>query len=76
MKEVNLLKNMIFGCSLMLGGVIGLVGWSIACSATVQHGAVSSVFSAINTVDEYFVFILFLLMLISGIIYSIKTIRE
>lgn len=68
-------KKMIFACALIIGGSIGVVGWTIACSQKVQKGAVTNVINTISTPEEIIVFAVFIAMLLIGVLLGIKAIR-
>lgn len=66
------MKKMLFACTLIMGGIIGMVGWTIACAQTVELGAKADVIQTINTPKEIIIFIIFIVMLISGLLYGIR----
>lgn len=68
------MKKTLFACALIVGGSIGMVGWAIACSQTVERGATMNVIQAINTPEEIIVFAVFIAMLFIGVLLGIKTI--
>lgn len=71
------MKKLIFGCVLMLCGVIGGTGWLIACASIVQDGAWSTI---INVFDfgkhECYIIIFFYALAVVGTVVGIKGLRE
>ncbi len=71
------MKKLIFGCALMLCGVMGGTGWLIAGASLVQGGAWSTV---LNVFDfgrpECYVILLFYALAVFGAFVSIKTLKE
>ena len=65
------MKKLIFGLGLLLSGVIGFVGWSIAVTQTVQPGARSDVFGCCDGL-ELGVLLVFVVMLVAGLIISCR----
>ena len=63
------MKKVIFGLGLLLSGVIGFVGWSIAVTQTVQPGARSDVFGCCDSL-EWGVLLVFVVMIVAGLIIS------
>ena len=45
------MKKVIIGATMLLSGVIGLVGWFIACALTVQPGARSRVWGCLDGME-------------------------
>lgn len=68
------MKNLIFGCVLMLCGVIGGTGWLIACASVVQPGAWSSVlhiFALSNS--ECYIILFFYALAVAGAVIAAKS---
>lgn len=66
------MKKMLFACTLILGGIIGMVGCLMACALSAQPGAKSCVVQTINTAEEIIMFCFFMLMTVMGLLYGIK----
>ncbi len=69
------MNRILFACTLVLGGIIGMVGWAISCAQTVEAGAVSNVILTINKPEEIIIFGMFAIMMITGLLYGIKLIN-
>lgn len=69
------MKKLIFGLGLLLSGVIGFVGWSVAVTQTVQPGARSSVFGCF-TGSEWLVLAVFAVMAVVGLFIAIKEVKN
>ena len=48
------MKKVITGAAMLISGVIGFVGWFIACALTVQPGARSRVWGCLNGMEWIF----------------------
>ncbi len=71
------MKKFIFGCILMLCGVIGGTGWLIAKMLLVQPGAWSTVFGIFHVGDlEGYIVMVFYIIAIVGMVIAIKSMRE
>ena len=73
------MKKLIFGCTLMLVGMIGFVGCLIAEVTLVQPGAWSGFFHVFTSkyhVLEAIIIITFLLVSVIGTVISIKALKE
>lgn len=68
------MKKLLFSLTLLLGGIIGFVGWSIAVTQTVQAGATSGALSCFNDFD-FIILLIFMIMASVGLILSIKEVR-
>ena len=65
------MKKVILGAAMLLSGVIGFVGWCIACALTVQPGARSRVWGCMNG-SEWLPVIVFVLLSVCGLVLAIK----
>ena len=71
------MKKFIFGCILMLCGIIGGTGWLIASVSIVQGGAWSTVFNVFNFSNvECYIILLFYALAVVGTIIAIKSLKE
>lgn len=61
------MKKLISGAALLLGGIVGFVGFLNVCIGKVQPGAYSSVFSAIHSLGEWLIILFFVAMMLFGI---------
>ena len=69
------MKKVIAGAAMLLSGVIGLVGWFIACALTVQLGARSRVWGCLNG-GEWIPVILFTALAIYGLVLALKNCKD
>ncbi|MCM1541974.1 MAG: hypothetical protein NC121_12030 [Blautia sp.] len=74
------MKKLLFGCFLMLSGIIGGSAWLIAASNLVQDGAWSTMANIFPVIgfgrkDGYFV-ILFYALAVAGAVIAIKGMKE
>ena len=71
------MKKLIFGCILMLCGIIGGTGWLIASVSIVQGGAWSTV---LNVFDfgrpECYIIVLFYALAVVGTVVSVKALKK
>lgn len=71
------MKKLMWGCTLMLCGIIGGTGWLIACASIVQGGAWSTI---LNVFDfgriECYIIIFFYTLSVVGTAVGIKGLRE
>lgn len=65
------MKKLIFGLGLLLSGIIGFVGWSIAAALTVQPGSRSEVFGCFDKFESM-VLVVFVAMAVMGLVIAIK----
>ena len=65
------MKKVITGAAMLLSGVIGLVGWFIACALTVQPGARSRVWGCLDG-GEWIPVIVFAALAIYGLVLVLK----
>ena len=65
------MKRLILGCTLLLSGVIGFVGWALASVQTVERGARSSVLGCFYGLD-FIIASLFLAMAVIGLVLAIR----
>lgn len=74
------MKKLLFGCSLMLLGIIGGSSWLIAASNLVQDGAWSTLMNIFPVIGfgwkEGYIIILFYAIAVAGIIIAIKGMKE
>lgn len=71
------MKKLIFGCALMLCGVIGGTGWLIACASIVQPGAWSTVlhvFSLSNS--EFYIILFFYALAVAGAVVAASAVKS
>lgn len=69
------MKKLIFGCTLILSGMIGSSAWIIAHALLVEPGAWSSVTNIFGSIDGIVV-ILFFVIAVLGTIIAIRAMRE
>lgn len=69
------MKKVISGATMLLSGVIGFVGWFIACALTVQPGARSRVWGCLNGM-EWVPVIVFVLLAAYGMVLVLNSIKE
>ena len=69
------MKKLIFGCTLMLSGIMGFVGWVNAC---LTGGVVISTFSTLgsNSFTDWIIIILFVAMAVFGAILAIQSLKD
>ena len=73
--EVLSMKKVILGATMLISGVIGLVGWFIACALTVQPGARSRVWGCLNGM-EWFPVIVFVVLAVYGLVIAMKNCKD
>lgn len=69
------MKKFIFGCTLLLAGIIGFVGWMNACVNKIGPGARTEVIGCFNGTDELFA-IVFVVMALTGLVITIIELRK
>ncbi len=69
------MKKVIAGAAMLLSGVIGLVGWFIACAITVQPGARSRVWGCLDGM-EWAPVIIFTALAVYGLILALKNAKS
>ena len=69
------MKKLIFGCALMLSGIIGSVGWLIAQVSVVQRGAWSGADSALFT-PAGIISLFFFAVAVIGAVIAISALRD
>ena len=69
------MKKVIIGAAMLLSGVIGFVGWFIACALTVQPGARSRVWGCVNG-GEWIPAIVFAALAVYGFFIALKSIKN
>ena len=69
------MKKMIFGCALMLCGIIGGTGWLIAYASLVQPGAWSSLLNILSRIDGW-ILLFFYTVAIIGLIIATENLKE
>ncbi len=65
------MKKLLFALGLLLGGIIGFVGWSIAVVQKTQPGANSTVFGCFHGID-WLVLALFAALGLAGLLLAIR----
>ena len=73
--EVLSMKKVILGAAMLISGVIGLVGWFIACALTVQPGARSRVWGCLNGM-EWFPVTVFVVLAVYGLVIAMKNCKD
>ena len=69
------MKKVITGAAMLLSGVIGVVGWFIACALTVQPGARSRVWGCLNG-GEWIPVVEFAALAIYGLVLALKCCKD
>ena len=69
------MKKVIIGATMLLSGVIGLVGWFIACALTVQPGARSRVWGCLDGM-EWIPVIVFVALAAYGLLLALKNCKD
>lgn len=69
------MKKVIFGAAMLISGVIGLVGWFIACALTVQPGARSRVWGCLDGM-EWIPVIVFATLAVYGLVVAMKNCQD
>lgn len=69
------MKKVISGAAMLISGVIGFVGWFIACALTVQPGARSRVWGCLNGM-EWIPVIAFTVLAVCGLVLALKGMKE
>lgn len=69
------MKKIILGASMLLSGIIGFVGWIIACVIKVQPGSNSQVIGCLYGTD-YIVAAIFLVLAIVGLFITISEAKK
>lgn len=69
------MKKVIAGAAMLLSGVIGLVGWFIACAITVQPGARSRVWGCLDGM-EWVPVVAFTVLAVCGLILALKNAKS
>ncbi len=70
------MKKLIFGCTLMLCGIIGAIGQTVALTSLVQPGAWSSVMNIFFDGIDSVIIILFFALAFIGAVIAIKALKE
>ena len=71
------MKQLIFGCALMLCGIIGGTGWLIASVSIVQAGAWSTILNVFDFGNiECYVILFFYALAVVGTIIATKALKE
>jgi len=60
---------------MLISGVIGFVGWFIACALTVQPGARSRVWGCLNGM-EWIPVIVFTVLAVCGLLLALKGMKD
>lgn len=69
------MKKLIFGCTLIIGEIIGSSAWLIAHALLIEPGAWSSITNIFGSIDGIVV-LLFLGIAVIGTIISIQALRK
>lgn len=69
------MQKIILGSTMLLSGVIGFVGWIIACVIKVQPGSNSQVIGCLYGTDYIFA-IIFLVLAIMGLFITISEVKK
>ncbi len=69
------MKKVILGAFMLLSGVIGFVGWMIACVLTVQPGATSYVWFSLDE-SEWITAIGFVALAVIGFLMAFKEVKR
>jgi len=69
------MKKVITGAAMLISGVIGFVGWFIACALTVQPGARSRVWGCLNGM-EWIPVIVFTVLAVCGLLLALKGMKD
>ena len=69
------MKTVITGAAMLISGVIGFVGWFIACALTVQPGARSRVWGCLNGM-EWIPVIVFTVLSVCGLLLALKGMKD
>lgn len=71
------MKRLIFGCALMLCGIIGGTGWLIASVSIVQGGAWLTVLNVFDFGDvEAYIILLFYALAVVGTVIATKALKD
>lgn len=71
------MKKLIFGCALMLCGIIGGTGWLVASASIVQGGAWSTVLNVFDLSGiECYIILLFYAFAVIGTVIAAKALKE
>lgn len=71
------MKKLIFGCALMLCGIIGGTGWLIASASVVQGGAWSTVLDVFDFGGiECYIILFFYALAVIGTVVVAKALKE
>jgi len=68
------MKHMLFGCTLILSGVIAAMGWINACVGLVQPGSRSSVGGCLDPGD-WVIVALCLTVAVIGLVFAVRSLR-
>lgn len=69
------MKYLLFGCTLMLCGTLGGMGWILACVGLVEPGARGSVLSCLGRASDWIVVAVFLAVAAAGVILAVRGLR-
>ncbi len=71
------MKKLIFGCALMLCGIIGGTGWLIASASIIQDGAWSTILRVFDFGDiECYIILFFYALAVIGTVVAAKALKE
>ncbi len=69
------MQKIILGATMLLCGVIGFVGWIIACVIKVEPGSNSQVIGCLYGTDYIFV-IIFLILAVMGLFIAVSEVKK
>ena len=69
------MKRVIIGAAMLISGVIGFVGWFIACALTVQPGARSRVWGCLDGM-EWVPVIIFAALAVYGLVVALRNCKD
>jgi len=69
------MKKLIFGCTLMLAGMIGSAAWLVAGASLVQGGAWSTLLNMFNRIDGWIVLAFFAVAVVGAVI-ALRALKE
>ena len=69
------MKKVVIGAAMLISGVIGLVGWFIACALTVQPGGRNRVWGCLDGM-EWLPVIAFTVLAVYGLVLALKNCED
>ena len=70
------LKQLLFGAVLLEGGILGFVGFLIACTQKVAPGARSTVLGCVHGAKDWIFVLGFAAMAVVGLVIAVKSLSE